>query len=586
MTDPKKIAQSLPSNPGVYLFKDSRNRILYIGKAKNLRNRVRSYFAPRADLTRSKQAMVSTIADIETILTTTEAEALVLESTLIKRHRPEYNIDLKDDKFFLYIKITDDAYPTLETVRRIGTDRSKYFGPYASTRAVRVTLQTLKNIFHYRTCKPGQGRPCFDYTIGRCAGPCVNAISKQEYSVIIKHITSFLRGNVQSVVTELTTSMSKASRVHQYEKAARYRDQLAALQRLRVAQRVVAPKRTVQDVLGIYRHDGLAAINLFKIRSGALVEKHTFMIARANELTDTQLLDEFLQRYYPQTTDWPKEIIVPAEPAEAAAITTLTSAKITVPTKGEKKKLLLMSETNAADWLQRSEQAEQGRSKQAAAGLVELSTALHIPSLKRIEVYDISNTQGVLAVGSMIVFTDGLPDKDQYRKFNIRSVTGSNDPAMLAEVLKRRFTSDQLRDVPLPDLVILDGGRGQLSIVTKTLPENARHIPMVALAKRLEEIYRRNSTLSLRLKRNSPGFFLIQRMRDEAHRFAIGSHRRRREQQAIRSRLDDVPGVGPTTRKKLLTQFGSVEAIRTASPRELEKVVTKKIAQAIYEYLS
>lgn len=586
MKKPTDIIKTLPANPGVYLYKDARGRILYIGKAKNLRNRVRSYFAPGADLTRSKQVMVSAIADIETILTTTEAEALVLESTLIKRHRPEYNIDLKDDKYFLYIKITDDAFPTLETVRRIGTDRSKYFGPYASTRAVRVTLQTLKNIFHYRTCKPGQGRPCFDYTIGRCAGPCVNAISERQYQTIIKHITSFLRGNVQSVVQELTTDMKKASRARQYERAARYRDQLAALAKLRIAQRVVAPKRTSQDIIGLYRRSGLAAINLFKVRNGALIEKQTMLIDRAHELSDETVIDELLERYYPQTTDWPKEIIVPVLPTEASAVKTLTGARITVPQKGEKKKLLVMSMTNAADWLTRSEQAEAGRERQAIEALGQLSTALAIPTPRRIEVYDISNTQGVLAVGSMIVFTQGQPDKSQYRKFNIRSVKGSNDPAMLAEVLQRRFNSEQLKDAPLPDLIILDGGRGQLSIVDQHLPDWVKKIPLVALAKRLEELYLRNRRVPLQLRPNTPGFFLLQRMRDEAHRFAIGSHRSLRQRTAIKSQLDEIPGIGPVTRKRLLAAFGSVEGIRNASPSELTKIVGTNVAQNIYDHLS
>lgn len=582
----KAKINTLPTNPGVYLFRDAKGAILYIGKAKNLNNRVRTYFANAVDLTRSKQVMVHAAADVETIITNTEAEALILESTLIKRHRPEYNIDLKDDKYFLYIKITADEYPTLETVRRIGTDRSKYFGPYASARAVRTTLKMLKNIFHYRTCKPGQGRPCFDYTIGRCAGPCVNAIGPRQYQAIIKNITSFLRGNMQPVIDDLNDTMRRAAKQKQYEKAAQYRDQLEAVSRLRAAQQVVAPRQSSQDVIGLVRRDGLAAVNRFVIRGGALIDKQNFLIERTRDLPDQSVLNEFLLRYYPQTTDWPQEIIVRLMPPDAAALKQLTGARNTVPQKGKKRQLLTMSETNAADWLKRSQEAEGKRKQLAWQALAELGRALRLaPPPRRIEVYDISNLQGVNAVGSMITFINGLPENNQYRKFNIRTVRGANDPAMLAEVVRRRFTSDQLKNLPWPDLIILDGGRGQLSVVDKQLPTRARPIPVVALAKRLEEIYTRDQSTPQRLPENSPAYFLLQRLRDEAHRFAIGAHRRRHEVSAIHSKLDDVPGIGPVTKKRLLQRFGSVEGILKANPSELTGVVNEQVVRNLYDHL-
>ncbi|MFH0952354.1 MAG: excinuclease ABC subunit UvrC [Patescibacteria group bacterium] len=582
----REILQTISTNPGVYLFKDQAGKILYIGKAKNLKNRVRSYFTRSADLNAAKKIMVVNIADVETVITSTETEAIILESTLIKRHRPPFNVDLKDDKFFLYIKITDDEYPTLETVRRLGKDRSKYFGPYASARSVRTTLKLLKNIFHYRTCRPHQGRPCFDYTIGRCAGPCVDAIGPRQYQEIIRQIISFLRGNTRPIMAGLEKEMKELSAGKKYEKAAAVRDQLTAIQKLRAGQKVVAASRASQDIVSIIRREGLAAVNLFIIRQGSLIDKKNFLLERATNLNNSELLSTFLLRYYPLATDWPKEIIVSAEPREAASLRTLTKARIIVPQKGDKKKLIEMGLANAHDWLDHSEQAQNKRELQAWHSLEELGKALKIPAPRRIEAYDISNIQGLNAVGSMIVFADGLPRKSDYRKFNIRTIQGANDPAMLAEVLVRRFNSSQLAKLPKPDLIILDGGRGQLSVVDKRLSPELKKIPMIAIAKKFEDIYHRGKKFPQRLTDNSLSYFLIQRLRDEAHRFAIGSYRRQHQATSTSSQLDSIPGVGPGTRHKLLKTFGSVAGIKQASPKELTKIVTQKIAKKIYEYLS
>ncbi|MFC1663021.1 excinuclease ABC subunit UvrC [Patescibacteria group bacterium] len=586
MPEVNNLLKDLPTNPGVYLFKNKRGKILYIGKAKNLINRVRSYFNRSAGFTLAKKLMVEKIFSIETILTNTETEAILLESTLIKRHQPPYNVALKDDKHFLYIKISDDQYPTLETVRRIGSDRSRYFGPYASTRSVRVTLKMLKQIFHYRTCQPGQGRPCFDYTIGRCAGPCVGAVGPWQYQKIIKNIISFLKGQMQPVIEDLEDQMRQAAKSKRYEKAAQLRDQLVAINRLKIGQKVIGTKKSVQDVISIYQQNGLAAVNLFKIRHGYMVEKRNFIMERASDMIMPNLISEFIMRYYPLTTDWPREIIVAVSPKEKAVLKQLTGAKITVPQRGLKKKLIAMGNTNARDWLQRSQQAQAKRQSQAQLALSDLAEALHINLPVRIEAYDISNIQGVNSVGSMVVFHQGQPKNSDYRKFNIRTVKGIDDPAMLAEIVRRRFASDKLKSLPRPDLIILDGGRGQLSVVDKHIPKELKNIPLVALAKRHEEIYRRNRSLPIRLVGQSPSYFLIQRIRDEAHRFAIGGHRRRHRAVTIHSKLDDVPGIGPQTRRKLLAKFGSLDGVLKASTIELTKIVNEKIVKKIYENLS
>lgn len=585
MNDVAKIALSLPKKPGVYLYHDEHDVVIYVGKAINLRSRVSSYFRASANLPLAKQLMVEQIARIEHIIVRSETEALLLESTLIKKYRPKYNVLLKDDKFFQYIKIhLQDDFPQVETVRKVTIDGSRYFGPYTSGLAVRQTMRLLKRLFPYKSCNNDISVPCFDYQLGRCLGHDVDPKNKLRYRDVIKKLIAFLEGNTGTVLTELQKEMKHAAARRDFESAALYRDRLHALQHIIEQQTVITPRRDSFDVLSLARRDDLAAVNLFQVRLGKLVQRDQFMLQHVREQSDSDILVAFVEQYYSQSTVHPRLIITPVSlPANSGNGLQLN---IVAAQRGLKKKLVAMGTENAEDYLQREQERWMSEESKARLGLEELARALHLDgSPKRIEMFDISHFQSTNVVASMVVFENGLPKKSDYRKFTIRNTAIPDDQHRLAEVVQRRFARHDETGWPLPDLLLLDGGKGQLSVVIKSVPGLTEHVPVAALAKEHEELFIPGRSAPIRLPAGSQELFLIQRIRDEAHRFAIGFYRKKHRRETTKSLLDSIPGVGQKQRQLLLRTFGSVDGIRQASPEQLTQVVGQRLALVITERL-
>ncbi|MFA6908340.1 MAG: excinuclease ABC subunit UvrC [Patescibacteria group bacterium] len=571
--------------PGIYQFFDQTGRLLYIGKAKNLKNRVRSYFHKRAELSPAKQIMIEKIRRIETILTHSETEALLLESTLIKQHQPPFNIDLKDDKNFLYIKVTvQEEYPRVFATRILARDKAKYFGPFTSAEAVRDTLRVLKKIFPHRNFQKMPTKTHVQYLTRRYPqlfGPA----QKTEYLEHIRHILLFLQGRYREVTAQVTERMRKAAAAKQFEKAAQYRDSLRLLDRMQERQRVISTSLKTFDVIGIAQEEQKVALSLCFIREGKLLGKNDFLMTNTTEEPVKELVRIFIERYYPSSPEHVKTVVVPALPDTTTEISHVLGITLVRAQRGEKKALVDLAELNARDHLIRistRQPLQTGKIKQA---LVELAkeTGLSQPP-RRIECFDISNIQGAHPVGSMVVFHDGLPAKQEYRKFKIKTVKGANDPAMMAEVLKRRFGPSHQETWKRPELIILDGGKGQLSIVHEAISSNLNGITLLALAKREEILHRLEHPQEIILP-PGPAYYLIQRIRDEAHRFAIGYYRKRHRKSSITSILDEIPGFGTVRKRALLRAFGSIDALRQAPPKELERLVGPKIAQSILEKL-
>lgn len=530
-----KVA-GLPQQPGVYQFFDSQKKLLYIGKATNLRARVQSYFRQSTDLSPAKRFMVAQIMEMQYIVVDTEPEALLLETTLIKQHKPPYNIVMKDDKNFQYIHITNDMYPRIETVRRV--ERSpgrvgRYFGPYISGRAVHRTLALLKSIFHYCETPPLEKngriifpkRACLDYHLDRCVGPCAQAISPQEYTKIFDQIAQFLQGYFEPIERYVRREMQRAASRNEFEKAARFRDQLQAIESLMMEQKVVSPTRENADYLSLARQNSHAAVNVFTVRRGKMIHQEVFFLQHTKGQTNEEVMSAFRDQYYAQTMTRPQRIYDTSETR-----------------RGRHRRLLAMGVTNAEQALERYVQAYQKREQRGVEGVRELAAALGMRAedLGRIEIYDNSNIQGKYPVASMVVFEHGLPEPAQYRKFKIRTVVGPDDFASMREIMDRRLrhlperqqknSAEQGRAGkiwPRPGLIIIDGGKGQLSAATSVLDILQLDIPIISLAKREEEIFFPNNPEPLRLPKDSPAMYFIQRMRDEAHRFAIGFYRSR-----------------------------------------------------------
>ncbi len=613
----EKILSKLPDRPGVYTFRDETRNVLYVGKAKSLKSRVRSYFQRSATLEPAKRIMVGKVADIEYIIVDSETEALLLESTLIKKHRPPFNVIFKDDKYYQYIRIAlMDDYPRVDTVRRVVKDGGRYYGPFTSGYAVRQTLQMLKRIFPYKSCKEPPGKPCFDARLGRCLGHDTGRGGAERYRRVVKGVMRFLEGHADEVLATMKKDMRNAARARKFEIAARLRDRIIAIERVTAEQKVVSTKLEDQDVIGMSRLADLAAINLFQIRNGKLMNRQYHILQHTEGLTDSAVVSSFLEQYYPEATDHPSTVVLRAVPDSATALRRALALRFEAPTRGKKRKLVVLAEENARDWIEQKRREWLTKEARARLGLTEIQHALLFPDPpRRIECFDVSNIQGTDAVGSMVVFEDGLPKKSDYRKFTIRGVAGINDYAMMQEIVRRRFahhrqsspplqggvpegrggTSPARGEVarsagvveawPVPDLVIIDGGKGQLNAALAVLRELDLMIPTVGLAKRLEELFRPGSKEPLRLPRDSEGLFLLQRIRDEAHRFAIGTFRARHRKESSRSLLDEVPGIGPTLRKKLLARFGSVDGIRSADDSEITAVIGKHKTEILREHM-
>jgi excinuclease ABC subunit C len=634
------ILAKLPTRPGVYLMKDARGQVLYVGKAQNLRNRVRSYWQ-KEDVAGLGQhlirSVIDRVVDVDYTLTDSVGEALLLEGNLVKRYQPQFNVRLKDDKSYPYIKITlADDFPRIERTRKLPNDGSRYFGPYASASSVDEAMNLVRRLFPFRTCtidiKDGVRalqRPCLLYHIKRCQGPCIEAISKDEYRADIEQVELFLEGRQESLVRALRDDMKRASDRQDYEHAAITRDKVKAIERTMESQKMAAFARTDLDLLGLARRDNQAAVQLFVIRGGKALGRDVFTLDTPRGTTDAEVVSGFLLQYYARASNIPREVAIPLElpdaadlerflaerradagatgesPAErspsraenlsvprpdavrvarrrAKAAGEASPVRLVVPQRGERRQLMRLATRNAEEMLLREQArwlADQGKT---LAALEELADALSLPGLPgRIECYDVSNFQGSETVASMVVFEDGKPRTGEYRRFRVRAVDGPNDVASHREVLRRRFRgarpgdegSAEERRWAMPDLVLIDGGKPQVGAAKGVLDELGLHdMPLAGIAKEREELFQPDRSDPVVLPATSQALYLVQRIRDEAHRFAITYHRDLRRKASVRSKFDDLPGVGPRRRGALLRVFGSLKRVREAPVEQIAAV--------------
>ncbi len=596
----------LPASPGVYLMKDTEGNILYVGKAANLRHRVRSYFGASQKLTPKLQRLVARINNLDFFITTSEQEALILEFNLIKQHHPRYNVRLKDDKSYPYLKVSlNEDWPRVYFTRRVEEDGGRYFGPFASARSVRQTLKVLKGIFPFRSCTKTitgtDSRPCLEYHMNLCAGPCIGTVSRQEYSEVIKRVILFLEGKQERIVRELESQMRKAAEALDFEQAVLLRDQIQAINRVIEGQKIAATVRGEQDVIAFASDKDQACVQVFFVRGGKLIGRESFTLQGTSSEQPGQIMSSFIKQYYGSAPHIPPLLLLQHPVDDKGVIEGWLQSKrgtkvnIQVPRRGGRKKLVDIVAENAEKGLQQLKFKQQATAAALASALAEIERELHLPHLpSRIECYDISNIQGTAAVGSMVVFNQGKPKPSHYRRFSIKTVSGANDYAMLQEVLRRRFKRSRLQNngdsgawAILPDLVLIDGGKGQLNAALSVLQETgAGSIPIAGLAKENEEIFIPQLTEPIVLPRSSPGLQLLQRARDEAHRFALSYHRRVRRKQTFASALDAVPGIGPKRKRTLLKRFGSIGAIRAASTEELTAAgLSQSVAKKVKEHL-
>lgn len=604
-------AGSIPKNPGVYLFRDRDHRVVYVGKAKSLRSRVSNYFA--ADLPPRTSAMVEAAADLEWIVTDNEVEALHLELTLIKKHRPRYNVRYRDDKSYPYLAITlDEEFPRARVLRGAKKKGIRYYGPFAHAYAIRNTLDLLLRTFPMRTCSQGvfdrcrrRNRPCLLYDIERCAGPCVGAVTAEEHRVIALELCDFLDGNTKPVLNRLKESMKSASSRQEYEVAAKLRDQLDNVHKAIERQQMVSSEKDELDIVGLVQDDLEAAFQVFFVRRGRVTGRKGFIVDKVEDLGTPELIAGFLERLY-LDGEIPKQVLIPEEPDERELIEDWlrerrgASVAIKVPQRGEKKSLLETVTENANQAFTQHRMKRAGDFAARARQLNELQSFLEMSEAPlRIECFDISNTGPMEAVGSMVVFEDGLAKRSDYRRFAIKWTGGPDDVAMMGEVIRRRFAryleeqaqpvaSKRSRFAYPPNLVVIDGGKGQLNRAVEVMDElGISDVTVVSLAKRMEEIYFPGQADPVLIPRGSESLYLLQQIRDEAHRFALTYHRLKRGKRMTRSALDGIPGVGETRRKLLLKHFGSVKRIREASVEELEALprFPRKVAENVYAAL-
>ena len=593
----------LPLKPGVYLFKDARGTIIYVGKASRLHDRVRSYFGSKTGMDPKTQLLVEDIRDLEFFVTNSEQEALVLEQNLVKRYRPHYNIRLKDDKSFPFLKIDlKEEWPRIYMTRHVVQDGSRYFGPFTSPWSVRETLKVLKKIFRFRTCpKPAfdaASRACLEYHIGQCAAPCTGNIAKDEYDKIIKQVALFLEGRQNTILTQLKAKMEKASDVLDFERAAVLRDQIAAIERVIEGQKIAFPVAGEEDVVAFATERDIAAVQVFLIREARVIGRETFTMQGVSSAGPSEIMTSFVKQYYGSAVHIPPHIKLQHSVEDRENIEAWLGGRrgstvhIDVPVRGKQKQLVDMVAANARHGLEQLKLKQPQTPADLAAALEEIKAELSLPRLpERMECYDISNIQGKMAVGSMVVFEDGKPKTSDYRRFKIKTVPGADDYSMLAEVLKRRFKrvnlpqpsvdeQNQENTVPFsdsfknrPDLVLIDGGKGQLNAALEALKEiSAGNVSVASLAKEHEEVFLPRRAEPLALPPNSRGLQMLQRLRDEAHRFAVTYHRGIRRKQSFASALDSIPGIGSKRKRALLRKFGSLKGIKQAGIAELASV--------------
>ena len=619
--DSQRAAQLLaavPVKPGVYLMKDAGGGVLYVGKAASLRSRLRSYFASNADasfaLTIKLGEMMPRVEDFEYIVTDSEAEALLLENNLIKRHQPRFNVRLKDDKNYPYIKIDlNDDFPRLDITRRVVNDGARYFGPFASASSMRKTMALLKRLFPYRSCTKkitgDDPRPCLEYHIKRCVAPCVGYASHGEYREVIDQVMLFLEGKHDDVLRALNRQMHDAAEGLKFERAASLRDQLRAIEKVSQEQKAVTVGAKDQDVIAVAQSDDEAWVEVFFIREGKLTGRDHFILVGARGESPATIVGEFANQYYPTAAHVPGEVLVEHDPPEREALIEALESRrgrrvrLHKPLRGDKRRLVELVASNAREGLDRRRARWLADTEKVSAALDELEEALSLPAPpRRIETYDISNIQGANAVGSMAVFEDGRPSPSRYRRFKIKTVEGSDDYAMMREMLRRRFAragkrraasngGEEAEAAPdpkgwgvMPELVLIDGGRGHLNAALEVLLESGLGgVPLASIAKKEELVHIPEMAEPVALPRNSQALYLVQRMRDEAHRFAITYHRNLRSKKSVRSAMDDVRGIGPRRKKALLRRFGSVQAVRDATLEEIAAVpgMTRRLAERV-----
>ncbi|MBP8864299.1 MAG: excinuclease ABC subunit UvrC [Anaerolineae bacterium] len=603
---------TLPTKPGVYLMHNLKGQVIYVGKAINLANRVRSYFHASAQENAKTRRLVAEIASLEWIITDSEVEALILEANLIKKYRPRFNVRLKDDKRYPYLKITPEDFPKVLITRRMEQDGGRYFGPYTSTGALRETLDLLRRLFPYRTCDREitgtDAKPCLYFDLKLCLGPCIGAVDRTEYLTMLAQLTEFMEGRTENVMRDLERQIREAAEALHFERAARVRDRLLALRQVTERQKIVTTAALNQDVIALARDESNACVEVFFVRNGKLLGREYFVMEGGAGADDNEIMTAFLQQFYANAATIPPEILLPAQVAEAAVLQDWLRTQrgdvvyLNVPHEGAARELLDLAATNATETLTMLKAQWEADKHRNELALQELQTALGLPRAPvRIECYDISTTQGVEVVGSMVVFEHGVAKKSDYRRFKIKTVTGQDDFASMREVLMRRFdrwrrvSSGELKGTrgsqgwgKLPDLVVVDGGKGQLGVATEVLQtfELQDQVPVVGLAKRHEELFKPGESHSLVLEPTDPAILLLRRIRDEAHRFAITYHRQRRQKRGLASQLDEIPGIGPVKRRGLLSHFGSLAAIQSASIEELTQVrgISTTLATVIQGY--
>jgi excinuclease ABC subunit C len=650
----QSVLNSLPHKPGIYIMKDGGGAILYVGKAISLYNRVRSYFQESSDLSPKNRSMVAKVEDIEFLVVKNEVEALVLESNYIKEYRPKYNVLMRDDKSYPYIKValTED-FPRVYRVRSFHRDGNRYFGPYTNSGAVDATLDLLNKLFAFRTCRydastwapPAQGdppagwkqkllpRPCTQYYIHRCIAPCVAYATREEYDAVIKQVILFLEGKHDEVVKSLQEKMQAAAENLNFEEAARIRDRIQAVERILEKQRIISTEgQDDQDVIAFASGEDETCAMTFFFRNGKLIGREFFILQGTRDSSPGEVIASFLQQFYESSPHIPPELVVEVEPDDRAVIQSWLREKrkgaisITAPKRGDKLRLIEMVKQNAREVLEQQRIKWLTDSQKTQLALEELQEALNLAAPpQRIECYDISNTQGTNSVGAMVVFEAGRPKSSEYRRFKIKTVEGPDDFASHQEVLRRRFrnvakqaaadvetaseiithtdtgieaadhsTSDETltathfqHEWALPDLIIIDGGKGQLSAAMEVLQELHIDIPTVGLAKENEEIFTPGSPEPILLPRTSQGLYMVQRIRDEAHRFGITYHRKLRSDRTFKSVLDEIPGIGPKRKQALMKHFGSVRAMSAASVEDLAALdgMTRDAAEKVKEYI-
>jgi excinuclease ABC subunit C len=601
-----KLAR-LPTGPGVYQHKDAEGTVIYVGKAKNLRSRVRSYFQESRPRDRRLTALVSRIADLEIIVTDTEAEALILENNLIKKLKPRYNVNLKDDKTYPWIVVTSERFPRVFPTRRVVRDGSKYFGPYTDVKAMYAVLEAVRSLFKLRTCSlhlapepiaAGKFQACLEYHIQRCAAPCIGLQSEEDYGETIRRIEKLLNGQTQELAGLIKEDMQRLAAAFRFEDAAARRDQLKALEKYAEKQKVISPDLADRDLFALCldRESDVAVGVLFKVREGKVIGRHHRVIRRIEGLTEAEIMQALVEQHYTEASFFPNEVLLSHAPEDAGVIEAFLresrgrKVELKVPERGDKAGLMRMAELNCelilTEWKQQRDKAGEGHIPKSVPALQK---DLRLPVLpRRIECFDISHLAGTGTVASCVVFEDGMPRKSEYRHYKVRTLESGqiDDFASMREIVARRYTKVREENGPWPDLVIIDGGKGQLSSAVEALKaaEVYGKFPVVGLAKRLEELFFPGDTESILIPRTSASLHLVQRVRNEAHRFAVTFQRKQRQLTTLQTALTDIPGVGAATAQKLMKAFGSVKRIQLASEEAIAEVAGKAAARRVVQH--